>query len=434
MTYLTAPGSFRAALVEKIPIKQAWECGKNVLISVKQIYVRARTWTCFGSAGVKAKPHKVEPRAMKFSITREVLLKNLGYSQSVVEKRSSIAILSNVRLEAKDNKLITTATDNDIAVQGIADAFVETPGITTVSAHKLHEIVKKLPEGVMVSAVLSEGKDRLQITAGKARFSLACLDAAAFPDFTSLTAGAAFVVSGDQLKRLLVKAQFAASQEDTRQYLNGVYMHVAGPADERTLRFVATDGHRLARVEQALPEGAEDMPGVIIPRKTVNELRKLCEDAKEIKVLVTDKKIQFQTPELTITSKVIDGTFPDYARVIPADNTLEMDVPRQPLLQAVDRVSILSHEKSRSIKFSLKPNNLVISANNPDQENATEEMRVSYDEGDIDVGFNARYVYEIGQLMEGDDMQFFLKDGTSPVVLKDPKDLHTLFVLMPMRI
>lgn len=371
---------------------------------------------------------------MKFSITREVLLKNLGYTQSVVEKRSSIAILSNVKLEAKDgNKLVTTATDNDIAVQGTADAFVETAGVTTVSAHKLYEIVRKLPEGVMVSAELSKDGDRLALSAGKARFSLACLDAAAFPDMTTASGGNVFKLKGDLLKRMLTKAQFAASQEDTRQYLNGVYMHVTNDKDKK-LRFVATDGHRLARVQAELPEGADGMPGVIIPRKTVGELRKLCEDSKELSLRVTDKKIQFETPELVLTSKVIDGTFPDYERVIPSDNKSQMSVSRQSLMQAVDRVAILSHEKSRSIKFSLKPNHLTISANNPDQENAVEDLRVDYSADAMDVGFNAKYVSEIGALVEGEDVAFFLKDSTSPVLLRDPKDADTLFVLMPMRI
>lgn len=375
---------------------------------------------------------------MKFSITRDVLLKNLSHMQSVVEKRSSIAILSNVRLEARDNKLKTTATDNDIAVQATSDAFVDRPGVTTVSAHKLYEIVRKLPDGVQVHAELSEGGDRLTVSGGKARFSLACLDAGAFPDMSAVSGGVSFKLTGDVLRKVLAKAQFAASNDDTRQYLNGVFMHVTkGKAgDKDALRFVATDGHRLARVEQELPEGAAGMPGVIIPRKTVNELRRLSEDTKDkpITLRVTEKKIQFEAGDVLLTSKVIDGTFPDYERVIPYDNAQSMDVARQPLLQAVDRVSILSHEKSRSVKFSLKPNHLVITANNPDQENAMEELRVNYGASDMDVGFNAKYVYEIGQLIEGEDMQFFLKDASSPVLLKDPKDVGALFVLMPMRI
>ena len=374
---------------------------------------------------------------MKLSITREVLLKNLGFTQSVVEKRSSIAILSNVKIEAtEDNKVIITATDNDIAVQGGADAFVEGAGETTVSAHKLHEIVRRLPEGVMINAELSDSGDRLSISAGKSRFSLACLDAAAFPDMTTVSGGSTFKISGDQLKRLMTKALFAASNEDTRQYLNGVYMHIAEDDDGQKLRFVATDGHRLARIQQDLPSGAEGMPGVIIPRKTVGEIRKLCDELKDkdITVRITDRKVQFEAPELIITSKVIDGTFPDYERVIPKDNKSEMAVPRQSLLQAVERVAILSHEKSRSVKFTLKPNNLTISANNPDQENAVEDVRVGYEDGEIDVGFNAKYVSEIGQLVEGEDLQFFIKDSASPVLLRDPKDIDALFVLMPMRI
>ncbi|MBI1363857.1 MAG: DNA polymerase III subunit beta [Proteobacteria bacterium] len=367
---------------------------------------------------------------MKFSITRDVLLKNLSHTQSVVEKRSSIAILSNVRLEAKDNKLVTTATDNDIAVQGTADAFVEGAGVTTVNAHKLYEIVRKLPDGVMISAELSADGSRLSVSGGKAKFSLACLDANAFPDMTTVEDGVTFELSGDLLRRLLTKAQFAASVDDTRQYLNGVYMHVQGDK----LRFVATDGHRLARAEYPLPEGAADMPSVIIPRKTVGELRKLAEEAKNVTLHVTDKKIQFETSEVVLTSKVIDGTFPDYERVIPYDNKLEMDVSRQSLLQAVDRVSILSHEKSKSVKFSIAPNHLTISANNPDQENAIEDLAISYDAQNMDVGFNAKYVSEIGQLMDGEDVKFYLKDGNSPVLLKDPNDMDTLFVLMPMRI
>jgi DNA polymerase-3 subunit beta len=367
---------------------------------------------------------------MKFSITRDVLLKNLSFTQSVVEKRSSIAILSNVRLEAKNNKLITTATDNDIAVQGTADAFVENAGVTTVNAHKLYEIVRKLPDGVMISAELTTGGDRLSVSGGKAKFSLACLDANAFPDMTAVEDGYTFTVPGDLLRRLLTKAQFAASVDDTRQYLNGVYMHTQGDK----LRFVATDGHRLARAEYPLPEGAADMPSVIIPRKTVGELRGLSEKAKTVTVHVTDKKIQFETDEVVLTSKVIDGTFPDYERVIPYDNKLEMDVSRQSLLQAVDRVSILSHEKSRSVKFSIAPNHLTISANNPDQENAVEDLSINYDAQNMDVGFNAKYVSEIGQLMDGEDVKFYLKDGNSPVLLKDPTDADTLFVLMPMRI
>lgn len=368
---------------------------------------------------------------MKFSIARETLLNNLGYVQSVVEKRNSIAILSNVKLEVEGNNLTSTATDNHMSIQAKSEAFVENAGATTVSAHKLFEIVKRLPNESMISLELKDEGSRMQITAGKSKFSLACLDADAFPDVASVSSSVHFKLTGAQVARLLKKAKFAASQDDTRQYLNGIFMHLK---DEK-LRFVATDGHRLARIEQEIPEGASSMPGVIIPRKTIDEIAKLADKSKDLEVKVTENKLQFVTEEATLTSNVIDGTFPDYERVIPANNTLEMDVPRQSLMSAVDRVAILSHEKSRSVRFSINTNNLVISANNPDQENAQEELKITFDAADdLNVGFNAKYVSDITNLIEGDDVQFLMKDGNSPVVVQDPQDTSSLFVLMPMRI
>ena len=371
---------------------------------------------------------------MKFSISRETLLKNLRYMQSVVEKRTSIAILSNVRLVAKDNKLETTATDNDITMQGSAEAFVEVEGVTTVSAHKFYEIVNKIPEGTMVNIDMAADGNRLSIIAGKSKFSLACLPADAFPDMTRLEGGSAFEMEGKQLRRLLAKVQFAASSDDTRQYLNGVYMHVVKKGDAPYLRFVATDGHRLAQAEIPAPAGCTDMPAVILPRKTIAELKTMGEETETVKLTVAEKKIQAEGTTITLTSKIIDGSFPDYERVIPADNTMEMDVSRQVLLKAVDRVAILSHEKSRSIKFALEGDNLLISANNPDQENALEEVKVDYDNARVEVGFNARYVSDIGAQIESDDMKFFFKDGSSPVLVRDPADANALFVVMPMRI
>lgn len=353
---------------------------------------------------------------------------------AVVEKRTSIAILSNVRLRAADNKLETTATDNDLTIQGVAEAFVDEEGVTTVHAHKFFEIISKIPEGVMVEMELTDAGNRLSIKAGKAKFSLASLPADAFPDMTKLDMGVVFSMKAADVRRVLNKSQFAASNDDTRAYLNGVYMHTVEDNGNSFIRFVATDGHRLAKVDLPMPEGAEDMNGVILPRKCVNELKKLAEDAKDVTFKVTETKIQAEAGDLILTSKVIDGTFPDYDRVIPKDNDSEMDVTRKTLLDAVDRVAVLSHEKSRSIRFSVKDNVLMISANNPDQENASEELKVEYERAPIDIGFNARYVADIGSQVESDDMKFFFKDSASPVLVKDPKDDAALFVVMPMRI
>lgn len=371
---------------------------------------------------------------MKLSISRETLFRALRHMSAVVEKRTSIAILGNVRLKAENNKLETTATDNDIAVQGVAEAFVDEAGTTTVSALKLFEIISKIPEGVMVAMQLADGGSRLAISAGKAKFSLATLGAEAFPDMTRVDGGTAFEMNSADLKKMLDKVHFAASSDETRAYLTGVYLHVV-PSDEgQLLRTVATDGHRLAKADMTCPEGAEEMPAVILPRKCVVELRKLADEAKSISLTVSEKKIQAEAGDIVLTSKVIDANYPDYDRVIPKNNTSSMMVSRKSLLQAVDRVSILSHEKTRSVRFSVIENQLALSANNPDQENASEELKVAYGDSPLEVGFNARYLTDIGSQVGSDDIEFRFKDSASPVLVRDPSDSTTTFVVMPMRV
>lgn len=371
---------------------------------------------------------------MKLSISRETLFRALRHMSSVVEKRSSIAILGNVRLKAEKNQLETTATDNDLAVQGVAEAFVDETGTTTVGALKLFEIVSKIPEGVMVNIETADGGSRLSITAGKAKFSLATLGAEAFPDMTKVEGGTTFALPSADVKKLLEKVQFAASSDETRAYLTGVYFHVVQVEGTPTLRTVATDGHRLAKAEAPCPGGAEEMASVILPRKCVTELKKLADETKEIKLTVSEKKIQAEGADITLTSKVIDAVYPDYDRVIPKDNTNSMTVARRSLLQAVERVSILSHEKTRSVRFSALENALALSANNPDQENASEEVKAEYGGTPLEIGFNARYLTDIGTQVGSDDIMFYFKDASSPVLVKDPTDISTTFVVMPMRV
>jgi DNA polymerase-3 subunit beta len=371
---------------------------------------------------------------MKLSISRETLFRALRHMSSVVEKRSSIAILGNVRLKAQNNRLETTATDNDLCVQGLADAFVDTPGTTTVNALKLFEIVSKIPEGVMVGLELADSGSRLHLLAGKAKFSLATLGAEAFPDMSRIDGGVSFTLPSPVLKKLLDKVQFAASGDETRAYLTGVYFHVLTINDQPTLRAVATDGHRLAKADAPCPTGAEEMPGIILPRKCTTELRKLADETAELKLTVSDKKIQAEGADISLTSKVIDAHYPDYERVIPKDNPNSMLVARKSLMQAVERVSILSHEKTRSVRFSAIENALGLSANNPDQENASEDVKADYSGPQIDIGFNAKYLADIGNQIAGDDIQFWFKDSAAPVLVKDPADISTTFVVMPMRV
>ncbi|MEE3316164.1 MAG: DNA polymerase III subunit beta, partial [Pseudomonadota bacterium] len=273
---------------------------------------------------------------MKFSIERGTLLKAVGQAQSVVERRNTIPILANVLIEADANSVSFRATDLDIEVVDKTVAQVERPGATTVSAVTLHEIVRKLPDGALVDLTDDGISGRLTVQAGRSNFSLATLPKEDFPVMASSEYTANFSAPAPVLRRLFDKSKFAISTEETRYYLNGVYMHVATGEDGQVLRCVATDGHRLARIDATLPEGADTMPGVIVPRKTVNELRKLLDDDEvQIAVSVSETKVRFATPEITLTSKVIDGTFPDYSRVIPTGNTRQLEVDAAEFAKAV---------------------------------------------------------------------------------------------------
>ncbi|MEO0633772.1 MAG: DNA polymerase III subunit beta, partial [Pseudomonadota bacterium] len=316
---------------------------------------------------------------MKISVERGVLLKAVSQAQSVVEKRNTIPILANVLIEAEGSDVTFRATDLDIEVVDKAPAQVERAGSTTVAATTLHEIVRKLPDGALVTLTADATAGRLTVDAGRSNFSLATLPKEDFPVMASSEYASNFSVPAAQLRRLFDKSKFAISTEETRYYLNGVYMHVADGEDGRALRCVATDGHRLARIDGALPDGAAEMPGVIVPRKTVGELRKLLDDDDmQIAVSVSETKVRFATPDITLTSKVIDGTFPDYTRVIPMGNTRKLEVDASDFAKAVDRVATVSSERSRAVKMQLDEDRLVLSVNAPDSGAAEEELAVAY--------------------------------------------------------
>ena len=299
----------------------------------------------------------------------------MSRAQSVVERRNTIPILSNVLIEAEGDHVSFRATDLDIEVIDRAPAMVSRAGATTVAAHMLHEIARKLPDGAMVELVDDGLAGRLEVRAGRSHFSLATLPREDFPIMASAEYQVSFACPAPVLRRLFDKAKFAISTEETRYYLNGVYMHAAKGPDGPVLRCVATDGHRLARIDAPLPEGAGELPGVIVPRKTVGELRKLLDDDEmTIAVSVSETKVRFATPEVTLTSKVIDGTFPDYARVIPTGNTRRLEVDAAEFAQAVDRVATVSSERSRAVKLALDEDRLVLSVNAPDSGAADEEL------------------------------------------------------------
>ncbi len=372
---------------------------------------------------------------MKISIERAALLKALSHVQSVVERRNTIPILSNVLIDAAKGQLKLTATDLDIEIVEALPADVLRNGSTTAPAHILYDIVRKLPEGSQVQAELMTAEGgRLAVSAGSIRFELACLPKEDFPQMAAGAQPHRFRLAAAELKRLIDKTRFAISTEETRFYLNGIFLHVAR-GSKAVMRAAATDGHRLARYELDMPDGAADMPGVIVPRKTVNELRRLLDDAEgAIDIALSDTKIQFATSGVELTSKLIDGTFPDYQRVIPSGNDKVLAVDAREFTHAVDRVSTISADKTRAVKLNLNPDRVTLSVVNPDSGTATEDLGATYSAAPIEIGFNARYLLDITNQIEGKEVRFLLSDASAPTIIEDAEDSHTLYVLMPMRV
>lgn len=371
---------------------------------------------------------------MKANIEKSALLRAMNHANSVVERRNTIPILANVLIEAQDAKVSFRATDLDIELIDRVSALVETPGATTVSAQILHEIVRKLPDGAMVTLVADPLSGRLEVAAGRSKFSLSTLPREDFPVMAMAEYDCNFAIEAKHLRRLIDKSKFAMSNEETRYYLNGVYMHIAERDGEQQLRAVATDGHRLARIDTPCPEDAQSMAGVIIPRKTVGELRKLLEIDQQIAVSISETKLRFATPDVVLTSKVIDGTFPDYSRVVPLANNRRLEVDAKELSIAVDRVATVSSERSRAVKFTLSEDRLTLSVQSPDQGSAQEEMAVAYLDEPLEIGFNAKYFHEIANQIDRENAVIMLNTSGDPALITEGGDESTLYVVMPMRV
>ena len=382
---------------------------------------------------------------MRVVLERSNLLKSLGHVQRVVERRNTIPILSNVLLRARDGRLTLKATDLDLEVTEDVAAAVEAEGSTTVPAHMLYDIVRKLPEGAEVR--LDEADGSLKLKAGRSQFQLQVLPETDFPDLTAGEFGHAFKIEPDKLKALIDRTQFAISTEETRYYLNGIYLHAVDDEGAK-LRAVATDGHRLAQAEVDAPEGTAGMPSVIVPRKTVGELQKLLDNAEgEVSVEVSEAKIRITlsdgTGEVVLTSKLIDGTFPDYNRVIPRGNEKQLRLDRETFARAVDRVSTIASDRGRAVKMSMDDGQLTLSVNNPDSGFAEEELPVGYEADKLDIGFNSRYLLDITGQLTGEETTFWLADPGSPTLIRDAggkegdetrPPIGALYVLMPMRV
>jgi len=372
---------------------------------------------------------------MRAILERSNLLKSLNHVHRVVERRNTIPILSNVLLAANGASLEMKATDLDLEVTEATPARVEQGGATTVPAHLLYDIVRKLPDGAEVMLRTDEDGSAMSVVSGRSSFRLQCLPQSDFPELSAGSFPHIFRLDSTALKGLIEKTQFAISTEETRYYLNGIYLHTLEVGGKLKLRSVATDGHRLARAEIEAPAGSEGMPGIIIPRKTVSELQKLVDDPDvAVTTEVSETKIRFTIGSVVLTSKLIDGTFPDYQRVIPTGNDKQLVVDRQSFSTAVDRVSTISSERGRAVKMTIADGQVTLAVNNPDSGSATEELAADYAADPIEIGFNARYLLDVAAQLTGGDAKFLLADAGSPTLIQDTSDETTLYVLMPMRV
>ena len=367
---------------------------------------------------------------MKATIERAVLLKSLGHVQSVVERRNTIPILSNVLIEAReDGSIRLMATDLDLQVDESVPATVSQPGATTVSAHTLFDIVRKLPEGSQVELTAAEGK--MQIVAGRSRFNLSTLPRDDFPVIAEGELPTRFELPAATLRQIIEKTRFAISTEETRYYLMGIFLHVV----EEQLRAAETDGHRLARVTVGRPEGAEGMPDVIIPRKAVAELYRLLEELEgTVEISLSPTKVRFGLGSAVLTSKLIDGTFPDYNRVIPTANDKLLKLDPKSFSAGVDRVATIASEKTRAVKMAVDRDKVTLSVTSPENGLATEELAADYGADGLEIGFNARYLMDILSEIDGDTVEVHLADAAAPTLLRENDKSNALYVLMPMRV
>ncbi len=375
---------------------------------------------------------------MEIKANSSDLLKALNHIHGIVEVRHTLPILSNIVLSAENNELSLSSTNLDIFCSDKIDAEIVNSGEISVPAITFFEIVKRLPSGSDVILSMADDDTELVLKCGRSKFNLSTLKTDDFPILSDKDLSTYFVISADELSRLIDKTKFAISNEETRYYLNGIFFHKAESNSIKFLRAVATDGHRLAQYDIPLPQGADEITGIIIPKKTVFELRKVLDDADgDVSVSLNENKIKFSFNNLKIISKVIDGTFPDYTKVIPQNNDKKFKTNNSELKNAIDRVSAVAineETKSKAIKLTIENNKLNLSVESQSKGSAKEEIDISYSSEKVDIGFNSRYLLDICNEVDGDEIDVNLFDSISPAIILDKTDENLFFVLMPMRI
>ncbi len=365
---------------------------------------------------------------MKVSASREHLLEALQSVIGVVERRQTMPILSNILLSARDNRLRATGTDLEVELVAAAEVTVQQPGDITVPGRKLLDIVRNLPEKSQVT--LTREGERIVLRGGRSRFTLSSLPAAEFPVIDEIHATQTVTIRAQDCRRLIDKTHFAMAQQDVRYYLNGTLLESNG----QVLRAVATDGHRLSWCEVALGGPAREMQQIILPRKGVLELQRLLDGEGEIEIAIGTNHVRVQIGEVRFTSKLIDGKFPEYGRVIPADPPRIMSASREALRAALQRTAILSNEKYRGVRLTFASGLLTVQAHNPEQEEAEDQLEVSFTGDEIEIGFNVSYLLDALGAVETETVEVGLTDANSSCLIRAPGNVNTKYVVMPMRL
>jgi DNA polymerase III subunit beta len=365
---------------------------------------------------------------MKLTAAREDILAPLQSVIGVVERRQTMPVLANVLLSVRDNRLSITGTDLEVELVATSQVSVQQAGDITVPGRKLLDIFRSLPE--KTSVTLSTEGERVSLRAGRSRFTLSSLPAAEFPVVEEINAQQTLTVEQGEFRRLIDKTHFSMAQQDVRYYLNGLLLETDG----KSLRAVATDGHRLALCEMALKEQTRTGQQVIVPRKGVLELQRILGTGGNVELAIGTNHVRAQIGEIRFTSKLIDGRFPEYGRVIPANPTRRVEADREVLRQALQRTAILSNEKYRGIRLTARPDLLMVQAHNPEQEEAEDQVEVSYQGEEVEIGFNVNYLLDALSAVEGDKVEIGLTDANSSCLIHAPGEVHTRYVVMPMRL
>jgi len=366
---------------------------------------------------------------MQFEVSKTILLKALSDVNGAVEKKNTIPVLQNIKIEAKNNQVFLFATDMDILITSHFECQISTEGSTTVLAQTFFDIIRKIPDGII--SINLENENLLQIKLGKSRYKVSCIDPAEFPVISSEELTDEIELDAQTLAKMISKTQFAISNDETRYYLNGLFLHSLQENNNYYLHTVATDGHRMAL--SSLFTGIAKEFGIIVPKKTVSEIKRIIENTKKVSLAVSRVKIKIVCDKTTIISKLIDGEFPPYDKVLPKNNFNIVNIKRKDLFDCLDRISILANDKHRSVKIKLFENKFCLQVGDDVNPLAYEELDVVYNDNKIESGFNSKYLLDIIAQIEKEEVLIKFNDGFSPALIESP-DSNSLFVIMPVRI